>query len=119
MFYQDEKARCLCIRQIRLFLGFVGGFSSFVFRHNYVVLLHDAYPEIAVWLGKIKKNGCIDRFWQWCNKFMYNRAKRVIVLSEAAKELVANNYGTDRDRIHIIPNWADPDELQPMEKSTL
>ena len=99
------------------FLGFVGGFSSFVFRHNYVVLLHDAYPEIAVWLGKIKKNGFIDRFWQWCNKFMYNRAKRVIVLSEAAKELVANNYGTDRDRIHIIPNWANPDELQPMEKS--
>ena len=81
------------------------------------MLLHDAYPEIAVWLGKIKKDGFIDRFWQWCNKFMYNRAKRVIVLSEAAKELVANNYGTDRDRIHIIPNWANPDELQPMEKS--
>ena len=99
------------------FLGFVGGFSSFVFRHNYVVLLHDAYPEIAVWLGKIKKNGFIDRFWQWCNKFMYNRAKRVIVLSEAAKELVANNYGTDRDRIHIIPNWADPNDLMPKPKS--
>ncbi|MDP7005148.1 MAG: glycosyltransferase family 4 protein [Phycisphaerales bacterium] len=98
------------------FLGFVGGFSSFIFKHNYAVLLHDAYPDIAVWLGKIKKNGFIDRFWHWCNKFMYNRAKQVIVLSEAAKDLVINHYGTDPDRIHVIPNWADPNELKPMDK---
>jgi glycosyltransferase involved in cell wall biosynthesis len=99
------------------FLGFVGGFSSFLFKHNYAVLLHDAYPDIAVWLGKLKKDGFIDRFWHWCNKFMYNRAKQIIVLSEAAKELVINHYGTDPERIHIIPNWADPNELKPMEKS--
>ena len=99
------------------FLGFVGGFSSYIFKHNYAVLLHDAYPDIAVWLGKIKKDGFIDRFWHWCNKFMYNRAKQVIVLSEAAKELVVNHYGTDPNRVHIIPNWADPNELRPMEKS--
>lgn len=98
------------------FLGFVGGFSSFIFPHNYAVLLHDAYPDIAVWLGKIKKNGFIDRFWHWCNKFMYNRAKQVIVLSEAAKELVINHYGTEPERVHIIPNWADPDDLKPLEK---
>ena len=47
---------------------------------------------------------------------MYNRAKQVIVLSEAAKDLVINHYGTDPDRIHVIPNWADPNELKPMDK---
>ncbi len=99
------------------FLGFVGGFSSFLFPHNYAVLLHDAYPDIAVWLGKIKKGGFIDRFWHWCNKFMYNRAKQVIVLSEAAKELVINHYGTAPDRVHVIPNWADPTDLLPKPKT--
>ena len=99
------------------FLGFVGGFISLVFKHTYVVLLHDSYPEIAVWLGKIRKDGFIDRFWQWCNKIMYRRASQVIVLSQAAKELVVNNYSPDPDRVHVIPNWADPDDLQPKLKA--
>jgi glycosyltransferase involved in cell wall biosynthesis len=98
------------------FLGFVGGFTSMIFKHTYVVLLHDSYPEIAVWLGKIKSGGIIDRFWQWCNKIMYRRASQVIVLSEAAKDLVVNNYGPDPDRVHVIPNWADPNDLTPKLK---
>lgn len=99
------------------YLGFVGAFVSYLRRHNYVVLLHDSYPELAVWVGKIRKNGFIDRIWQWCNKVMYNRAKQTIVLSEAAKRLVCKNYGPDPDRVHVIPNWADPTELVPKPKA--
>ena len=99
------------------YLGFVGAFVSCLRRHNYVVLLHDSYPELAVWVGKIKKNGLIDRVWQWCNRVMYKRAKQTIVLSEAAKQLVCNNYGSDPDRVHVIPNWADPNELVPKPKA--
>jgi glycosyltransferase involved in cell wall biosynthesis len=98
------------------YLGFVGGFISLVRRHKYVVLLHDSYPELAVWVGKIRGGGFIDKFWQFCNKIMYRRAKQVIVLSEAAKKLVVNNYGPDPERVHVIPNWADPTELQPKPK---
>ena len=98
------------------FLGFVGGFSSYIFKHKYVVLLHDSYPEIGVWLGKLKKGGIIDRVWQWCNKIMYRRANQIIVLSDAAKDLVVNNYGPDPERVHVIPNWADPNDLTPKPK---
>ena len=98
------------------YLGFVGAFVSCIRRHRYVVLLHDSYPELAVWVGKIKNDGLIDRVWQWCNKVMYKRAQQTIVLSEAAKQLVCNNYGSDPDRVHVIPNWADPNELVPKPK---
>ena len=98
------------------YLGFVGGFISLVRRHKYVVLLHDSYPELAVWVGKIRGGGFIDKFWQFCNKIMYRRAKQVIVLSEAAKKLVVKNYGPDPERVHVIPNWADPTELKPKPK---
>ena len=98
------------------FLGFVGGFCSYVFKHKYVVLLHDSYPEIGVWLGKLKAGGIIDRVWQWCNKIMYQRANHIIVLSDAAKDLVVNNYGPDPERVHVIPNWADPNDLTPKPK---
>ena len=98
------------------YLGFVGGFMSCIRPHKYVVLLHDSYPELAVWVGKIREGGVIDKFWRWCNKIMYRRAKQVIVLSEAAKELVVTNYNPDPDRVHVIPNWANPKELQPKPK---
>ena len=98
------------------YLGFVGGFISLVRRHKYVVLLHDSYPELAVWVGKIRGGGFIDKFWRFCNKIMYRRAKQIIVLSEAAKRLVVENYGPDPDRVHVIPNWADPKELEPKPK---
>jgi len=98
------------------YLGFVGGFISLIRKHKYVVLLHDSYPELAVWVGKIRGGGFIDKFWQFCNKIMYRRAKQVIDLSDAAKRLVVKNYGPDPDRVHVIPNWADPTELQPKPK---
>ena len=99
------------------YLGFVGAFVSFFRKHRYVVLLHDSYPELAVWVGKIRANGMIDRFWQYCNRIMYRRATQTIVLSEAAKRLVCTNYGPEAERVHVIPNWADPDELKPKPKS--
>jgi len=74
-------------------------------------------PELAVWVGKIKKNGLIDRVWQWCNTIMYKRARQTIVLSEAAKRLVCNNYAVEPNRVHVIPNWADPDDLIPKPKT--
>jgi glycosyltransferase involved in cell wall biosynthesis len=48
---------------------------------------------------------------------MYRRAKQVIVLSHAAKDLVVNQYGPDPERVHVIPNWADPNDLTPKPKS--
>ena len=98
------------------YLGFVGGFISLIRPHKYVVLLHDSYPELAVWVGKIRKGGLIDKFWRWCNKIMYRRAKQIIVLSDAAKKLVVDSYGPDEERVHVIPNWANPDELTPEPK---
>lgn len=99
------------------YLGFVGAFVSMIRRHRYVVLLHDSYPELAVWVGKIRKNGLIDRIWKFCNRIMYKRAEQTIVLSDAAKRLVHKNYGPENNRIHVIPNWADPDDLQPKLKT--
>ena len=99
------------------YLGFVGAFVSLLKRHRYIVLLHDSYPELAVWVGKIRKDGIIDRVWRSFNKIMYRRAQQTIVLSEAAKKLVCEHYGAAPERVHVIPNWADPNELKPKPKS--
>lgn len=98
------------------YLGIVGSIVSLLRPHSYVLLLHDAYPQLAVWVGKFRKDGIIDRIWHRLNRFMYRRAKQTIVLCDAAKELVCDTYGVDQERVHVIPNWADGDFLHPIEK---
>jgi glycosyltransferase involved in cell wall biosynthesis len=99
------------------YLGVIGAFVSLLRRHPYVVLLHDSYPHLAVWVGKIGRGGLLERLWHRLNRFIYARAQRTIVLCEAAKKLVCDNYGVDPDSVHIIHNWADGAKLTCMAKA--
>lgn len=98
------------------FLGVIGAFVSLLRRHTYVQLLHDAYPDLAVWVGTIKKGGLAERVWHWMNRMMYSRAAETIVLCEAAKDLVCRNYNIPPERVHVISNWADGDLIVPKDK---
>ncbi len=44
---------------------------------------------------------------------VYRRAARVVVLSEAFKDLVVANYGVERDRVIVIPPGVDLDHFTP------
>lgn len=99
------------------YLGVIGGFIRLFRKHSYVVLLHDSYPQLATLVGKIRKRGIIDRLWHFCNRFMYRKAEHSIVLCKKARELVCNTYDIDTDRVHIVHNWADPDEMKPKPKT--
>lgn len=98
------------------FLGIIGAIVSLLRPHRYVVLLHDSYPHLAVWSGKIRPNGFIERIWHFCNRLMYCRASQTIVLCIKAKELVCKVYGVDPSRVHVVHNWADPMALFPINK---
>ena len=78
------------------FLGVIGAAVSIFRRHRYVVLLHDAYPQLAVWVGTIKPGGLIERVWKMANRFAYRRAEQTIVLCEAAKTSSAKTTGSTR-----------------------
>ncbi|MBY0307653.1 MAG: glycosyltransferase family 4 protein [Phycisphaerales bacterium] len=98
------------------FLGSVGMIVSRLRKHRYVLLLHDAHPQLGVWTGKIKAGSPPDRVWRWLNRRTYKHATQSIVLCEAAKKLVVNEYGVDPAKVHVIPNWADEKELKPLPK---
>lgn len=99
------------------YLGAIGGLIATIRRHPYVVLLHDSYPHVAIWVGKVRKGGIVDRLWHALNRLMYRRAQHTIVLCRKAKELVCREYGLDPERVHVIPNWADPEALFPLPKA--
>ena len=99
------------------FLGIIGGVVSLFRRHDYIVLLHDSYPHLAVLVGKIRSGSLIERTWHWMNKLFYRRARQTIVLCDRAKDLVVREYGVSPDRVQIIHNWADPKVLFPIPKA--
>ncbi len=98
------------------FLGVVGAFVSMFRRHAYVMLLHDAYPQMAVWVGTIRKGGFAEKVWHWVNKLSYGRARHSIVLCQKAKSLVCGTYRVPRERVHVVPNWADRNALTNKKK---
>ena len=99
------------------FLGIIGGLVSLIRRHDYIVLLHDSYPHLAVLVGKIRRGSFIEKLWHGVNKFYYRRARQTIVLCDRAKELVVREYGVAPERVNVIHNWADPMMLRPVPKS--
>lgn len=98
------------------YLGIIGAMVSLVRRHPYVVLLHDSYPQLATWVGKLRAGGMLERIWHRMNRMIYGRAEQTIVLCGAAKRLVCESYNVDAELVHVIPNWADRDKLQVLPK---
>lgn len=98
------------------FLGAIGWFVSLFRRHHYVTLLHDAHPQLGIWVGTFKEGSLIERIWMALNRRKYKRTKEAIVLCSAAKKLVAETYPITPAHIHVIPNWADGEDLFPKPK---
>jgi len=98
------------------FLGAIGWFVSLFRRHHYVTLLHDAHPQLGVWVGTFRKGSLVERVWMSLNRRKYKRTKEAIVLCSAAKKLVAETYPITPEHIHVIPNWADGEDLFPKKK---
>ena len=98
------------------FLAAIGAFVSYLRRHRYVVLVHDAYPQIAVLTGRLREGGWIDRVWHVVNRLSFRRARQVIVLCQRSKKLLQETYQLDPQRVHVIHNWADELTLRPIPK---
>ncbi len=93
------------------FFGFLKWLKGF----EYILLMHDVFPENLIVGGHIKESN-----------WLYKLAKRVLVRSRVAahkiivigrdmKELLLQNYPANRENdIVIIPNWADIDTVYPI-----
>ena len=98
------------------YLGAIGAIVSKIRRHPYAVLLHDSYPHLAVWTGKISNKSIITKLWHRLNKSIYGRSKNTIVLCDAAKKLLKSYYSTPSKNVHVIPNWANGEQLNYKNK---
>jgi len=95
-------------------LGISAEFLGFIKRASVVVNVQDIYPDIAIALGFLR-HPVIIRFFQWMERFIYQHAKAIVVISEGFKGNLLGK-GVPPQKIYVVPNWADPDSIRPGPK---
>ncbi|NVM20302.1 MAG: glycosyltransferase family 4 protein [Desulfobacterales bacterium] len=88
----------------------IGCFKKIPFIYN----VQDVYPDMAVKLGILNNKGII-RILRVVEDFVYKKAKRVLVISEAMKRNLLKKT-VEEDKIKIISNFIDTDSIKPMAK---
>jgi len=81
------------------------------FRAPFVVTIHATeYGRHQGWVDKHPQS-----YIHGVERWMANRAERVITCSAYMREHVADIYGLEESRITVIPNGIDPSELVPVD----
>jgi colanic acid biosynthesis glycosyl transferase WcaI len=95
-------------------LGVSAEFLGFAKRAPVVVNIQDVYPDIAVAVG-VLRNRLLIRFFEWMERAIYRRAASLVVIADGFKENIIGK-GVPAEKVHVVPNWADPDEIVPGSK---
>src|SRR5207245_751635 len=77
-----------------------------------VCWLQDVFPDIAVRTGTMRE-GLLARLLRWAANWSLRSSDRVIVVGRCMEQCVLA-FGLQRDRVVLIPNWADGDHLTPV-----
>jgi len=92
------------------------GMITFLFsiRNVPVVLnIQDIYPEAAIQLGKLPRHGPVPWILKYIDGLIARHSAALITLSESFAEFYHTVRKVPRDRIHVVYNWMDDDEIKP------
>jgi len=83
---------------------------------DFVYLVHDVYPEIAINLGFLKKNGLIAKIWNYFNRQIISSASTTIVLGDCMKKKIMAKVNPGQGNVVVVPNWCDENLIVPIDK---
>jgi glycosyltransferase involved in cell wall biosynthesis len=99
------------------FLAIAGYLANVIYKLDYICLIYDLYPDVVLKLGVISEDNLIIKLWHRLNAAIWNRSKKIVVLSNTMKAKVVEQYPAIAPKIEIIHNWADPTWIKPMPKA--
>jgi len=103
------------------FLPLIGYLLKKIKKCNFIYLINDIYPDIAIKLGVLSEKSFAARLMAWINQKGLRSADFVIALGYDAKEILIQK-GIEEQKIKVITNWADKDRIKwrkmiPKEKN--
>jgi len=81
----------------------------------YVYLIHDLYPDVAVGVGHVSASSAVTRAARRMQRTWLHAASKVVVLGRCMKTHLANHYGLAEQNMAVVPNWADPQHIRPID----
>jgi glycosyltransferase involved in cell wall biosynthesis len=97
-------------------LPFITAIAALIRGADYVLLIHDNYPEILIAVGKTGENSILVKTINFFNRRLYKYAKQIIVVGRDMEKLVADKTrGLDVPLIYI-PNWAESEDIEPQPR---
>ena len=91
--------------------------TAFLRPTPYALILYDLYPDVLTELKVLPERHWFTRCWRQCNRYAYQAARDVVVLSEAMARRVEFFTPELTGRLSVIPSWADPERIRPIPKS--
>ena len=92
-----------------ILLGFVQKIKNF----NYILLVHDVFPENTIPAGINNPDSLLYEILLKIYNWAYQSPSRLIVLGEDMKQLMQRK-GVPVEKISVIPNWFDEELKQPI-----
>jgi len=113
----SSKSEWLLIPTCPPLLPLIGVITKFLYGQKYMYIMHDVYPEIAVRLGYIDKDGILCKIWNYLSRLSLKNADKIIVMSNDMKnELINWIEDIDYEKINVIHNWSNEDLIKIIPK---
>ncbi|MDH7568056.1 MAG: glycosyltransferase family 4 protein [Armatimonadota bacterium] len=78
-----------------------------------VISVQDIHPEAAAQLGKLRRDGLATRLLKQLDRTIVHRAAGVVTISQSFVDFYREVRGVPADRLHLVPNWLDEEEIVP------
>ncbi len=98
-------------------IGWLGTLLKKLRGQDYVLILMDIYPDILQALRQRRKLRTWDQIPRKLALASYRGARDVVVIGRCMKRHLLSKDAKLK-RIHVIPNWADEREIQPVDHRT-
>lgn len=97
-------------------LPFITAIACLVKGANYVLLIHDNYPEMLVAVKKARENSILVKVLNHLNRWLYKYAAKIIVCGRDMYELVLKKTEGLDIPIVTIQNWAELETVKPLPR---
>ncbi len=98
-------------------IPYVTAVASTIKSAQTVLLVHDVYPDVLVVTGMIKRGSLSEQLFRRSSRWLYGKMARVVVIGRDMAVIVSRTAAEVSDKLAIIPNWGDTEEISPIPRS--
>ena len=94
--------------------AFTGWAAARLRRAAFVLEIRDLWPQILADSGMMAESSATYRGLKALERFLYRRADAIVVLASGSIDPIVSE-GIDKEKIHFVPNGADPSDFDVAE----